>query len=90
MNYLPCAKCDGGKTISDVRVVDRTMEEDWLAAVGDLTVEVETKPNARFLKGIVGVPLVARVCGDCGHTEFYVTDPAKLVEAYEQRAANAR
>jgi hypothetical protein len=24
--------------------------------------------------------LLARVCGDCGHVEFYVKDPTKLVE----------
>ena len=25
-------------------------------------------------------PLLARVCGDCGHVEFYIEDPRELVE----------
>ena len=84
-----CSKCQGTQIVKEVSVVDRTLEEDWMVAP-DLNVEVITKPNARLLKGVVGIPLKATVCGSCGHTELYVSDLGKLLEAVERRAQNGK
>ena len=80
-----CSKCGRSEVLNDLRVVDRTLEEDWMAAAADLKVEVETKPAARVFKGIVGFPLSARVCGSCGFAELFVANPKKLVEAVKER-----
>lgn len=75
-----CEKCQSTEVFDDVRIADRSVEEDWMTAPG-LKIEVETKPNARLFKGIVTIPFKAIVCGSCGYTELYVSDPQKLVEA---------
>ena len=79
-----CPKCQSEEIIENVRVVDRTLEEGFGGTIHDLKVEVLTKPKAKILKGAVGVPLVARVCADCGFTELYVSDVEKLLDAYKQ------
>ena len=89
MGQQLCTKCQNAHLIHDVQVADRTIEEDWTAAAY-LKVEVATKPKARLFKGIVGIPLKATVCGSCGYTELYVSEPARLVEAIEERKQNVR
>ncbi|MEQ8210187.1 MAG: hypothetical protein RH917_10180 [Lacipirellulaceae bacterium] len=84
-----CAKCHDQNMLEGVRVVDRTLEECWLSAASDLKVEVETNPTARIFKGVVGFSLKANVCGTCGYTELFVTEPMELGRAYSRSVQSA-
>lgn len=88
MSYA-CAKCQNKNILEGVRIVDRTLEENCLSAGRDLQVEVETKPNARIFKGVVGFSLRANVCGTCGHAELFVTEPDELRRAYARQLQGA-
>ena len=72
-----CPSCGSTDVITDARIVDRTLEEE-------LRVTVERRPHAKVFKGTVGVTLKARVCGACGRTELYVSDPARLLAAHKE------
>jgi predicted nucleic-acid-binding Zn-ribbon protein len=53
----------------------RTMDED-------LKLRVDGNPSALMFKHRTYSPLNAVVCGRCGYTEFYASEPAKLAEAF--------
>ena len=71
-----CPKCGSTRVMNDVRIVAGSLEEG-------VTVQVQKNPHAKLFKGTVGVPLKARVCGECGYAELYASDPASLLEAHE-------
>ena len=73
-----CAKCNSGKIIPAVRIVD--LGEGMNKR--DLTVEVYENPGALFMKGTHRGSLSARICGDCGYAELYVDNPDELYTAY--------
>ena len=75
-NLEKCPKCGSTQVMNDVQVAD-ALEEN-------LKVQVQQKPHALLLKGTVRVPLKAQVCGTCGYTELYATDPKRLLKAHEQ------
>jgi len=78
-----CPKCAARKTIAEVRVLDENG-----GVPGNLSVRLDRNPQAWVFKNPMVLELKARVCGECGYTEFYVTDPGALWSAYlEQRDA---
>ncbi len=74
-----CPKCGSRDVMDGVRIVDGGLEEK-------VKVEVQRRPHAMLFKGTVGVALTARVCGACGFTELFASDPARLVEARSRSA----
>jgi predicted nucleic-acid-binding Zn-ribbon protein len=73
-----CSKCGSAEVIPDVFVLDRGDQNTQT----DLAIAVRTNPDAWLFKGDVRSNLKARVCGSCGFTEFYATDPKALLAAY--------
>jgi hypothetical protein len=51
-----------------------------------LSVRLDRNPAAWIFKGSEVVELKATVCGRCGYTELYATNPAALWSAYEEQA----
>ena len=76
-----CPKCHSGRVMTGLRVADWG-EGNW---TGDLSLEVDERPEALIFKGTHKYPLTASVCGDCGFTELYVRNPAGLLDLYETR-----
>jgi hypothetical protein len=56
----------------------------------DLRIRVDADPDAILFKEAERCPLEARVCGKCGYTEFYATDPANLLEAWRRSQEPAK
>jgi hypothetical protein len=52
-----------------------------------LSVEVDAHPQALVFKGTQRGVLKARICGQSGFAELYVSYPAELLAAYRERAA---
>ena len=76
---MTCPKCGSSNIMSGVKIVDRY----HLAGLEqNLSLKVEEEPNALVFKGSLEKPLRAQVCGGCGFTEFYVSDPAELWATY--------
>ena len=75
---LACAKCGSTQIVPQARILDHG---DGNVA-REAQVGVYRKPDAMFFKGHVKVQLFAKVCGECGFTEFYAKDPTTLYEAY--------
>jgi hypothetical protein len=45
---------------------------------------VDADPAALLFKDSSQANVEARVCGTCGHAEFYVTNPATLLSAWRK------
>ena len=75
-----CAKCGSTRLVPGVRVADRG---DGNFSY-DLSLEMYEHPQALFFKGTRRSVLTATVCGDCGFTEFFVKNPALLLEMYQR------
>ena len=75
-----CPKCNATDIIPKVRVLD------YLNAVTpqSLQVEVTENPEALLFKGKHRGNLYAWICGACGFTEFYVSNPSDLLSAYRK------
>lgn len=71
---MTCVKCGSTKILTDVPVVSNV---DNLSAVPVAAVAY-ARPEARVFKGPVTHRFLARVCGACGFSEFYVEDPHGL------------
>ncbi|MHC1699306.1 MAG: hypothetical protein AB9919_14820 [Geobacteraceae bacterium] len=78
MKRKQCPKCNSGKFIHNVRVIDRNGEYQDMS----LSVRVERKPDALLFKGSKDFELKAFICGECGYAELYAADPDKLWQAY--------
>ena len=72
----PCLRCGSTNILSDGRVQGYGT---WRSSV-----EVDTRPQARLFKGTRAMPLKARICGNCGHTELYVENARELWTMYRQ------
>jgi hypothetical protein len=79
---LTCMRCGSDKVIPDVPLFDSYGPSS--ISRKPLGVEVQGRPDAWFLKDPVGGNLVARVCGECGHTELHTTNFRALYEKYQQ------
>lgn len=76
-----CPKCGSTVVIPGVSVVDYGHSN----AKRSLKVEVHENPDAWFFKGTRQGVLKAMICGQCGFTELYVTNPQELLEAYRKQ-----
>ncbi|MDP1564533.1 MAG: hypothetical protein Q8M16_24395 [Pirellulaceae bacterium] len=72
-----CPKCTAQKMIPEVTVIDSNGSSS-----DNLTVRLDRNPQAWVFKNPAFQELKAKVCGACGYTELYVTDPAALWSAY--------
>ena len=78
-DILVCPKCNSGKIVPNARVMDRGhLNTD----AGELSVIVYERPDALVFKGSHSAELSARVCGDCGYTEFFAEEPQELYDVY--------
>lgn len=75
-----CAKCNSDRIIPRARVVDR----GHYNGAGDLNVAVYGNPDALLFKEMHEGNVSARVCGECGFTEFYASNPAELYATFTQ------
>jgi predicted nucleic-acid-binding Zn-ribbon protein len=75
-----CTKCGSTEILPDVPVVSNV---DNLSAV-PIAALTYAKPDALIFKGPITHRFLARVCGDCGFSEFYVKDPKGLMATAKQ------
>lgn len=71
-----CPKCGSTSILERAAVMASTKYED-----APVNLRIDTDPDALFFKGAARTPLKALICAQCGFTEFYARNPAKLVEA---------
>jgi hypothetical protein len=72
-----CSRCDSSKIIPNVRILDRTEYGD-----SQLRLAIDANPDALIFKDRAYGHLTADICGDCGHVELKVDNPAELYEHY--------
>ena len=82
----PCSKCGSAEVIANVPVVSNV---DRLSAV-PVSALLYREPDARVFKGPITHRFLARVCGSCGYTEFYVEDPKGLLAMAKRAAIDAQ
>jgi hypothetical protein len=70
-----CGKCGSTKIVRGARVADRGEHSD-----GSLQVVIYGDPEALLFKDRLYGKLSADICGQCGHVEFRVENPAALYE----------
>ena len=80
-NQLTCAKCGSSRVIPAARIVSK---ERKLDRVGAIQLGVFRRPGEFLFKRDTRSDLRAQVCGDCGYTELYASDPRLLYEAYRE------
>jgi hypothetical protein len=88
-----CRWCNSSKVVSDICLRDNVGgspgEGGSLTSRCDITLVTWADPGAILFKEEVTSTLRASVCGDCGHVEFFATDPAALHAAVEKAEARA-
>ena len=84
---MHCPKCNSGELIPNVRILDK---RDRGACSDDLQVEVQEAPGALLFKGNHHGKLRATICGACGFTELYATNPKELLFAYKKAVASLK
>ena len=80
-----CPKCQSTEIIPNVRILDRMSAADFDAT--DLTTVVYDNPGALVFKGKHLGFLNAQICGQCGYTELFVSNPEELLAAYKKAQA---
>jgi hypothetical protein len=58
---------------------------DYNQDAGNLSTVVYAEPTALIFKGKQRHELSARVCGSCGFTELYLSDPYGFYETYRKQ-----
>ena len=76
-----CTKCGSGQVIANVRIPDY---HSHLGDKTDLVVEIYDNPDSLLFKGKHQGKLTARVCGQCGFAELFVSNPQKLWKIYRE------
>lgn len=76
-----CPKCRSNVIIRNARVMDRGHGN---ADAGALSLVLYEDPEALIFKGRHTFSLTAHICGACGFTEFYVSDPGALRAASQE------
>lgn len=71
---IKCMKCGSAEIVPHARVLHGS---DY-----DVHLGVDADPGALLFKESTRISLEARVCGQCGYTEMYATDPAALLAAW--------
>jgi|NGEPerStandDraft_6_1074524.scaffolds.fasta_scaffold149684_2 hypothetical protein len=77
-----CVKCGSADIVLGARVLEQLGH--------DIRLRVDADPGALLLKGPALCPLEARVCGQCGYTECYATDPAALLAAWRRSQESSK
>lgn len=83
-NVMLCSRCGSDEIVPHVRVIDRGDSNGHY----DLQAEVNRRPNALLFKGAERSNVAARLCGTCGHMEFFAESPRALYAAYVQADAS--
>lgn len=73
MRINTCLKCGSNRMVPNAMFYDE----------GPLKAVFDANPSAWFFKGRVKSELRAVICGDCGFTELYVSNPEKIYEAFQ-------
>jgi predicted nucleic-acid-binding Zn-ribbon protein len=73
-NSDKCPKCASQRLIKGIRIFGHRLDD----SKSDLTVEIYEEPDALIFKGTHQGTLQAWICGDCGLTELYVSNPDEL------------
>jgi predicted nucleic-acid-binding Zn-ribbon protein len=76
-----CSKCKSTRIIPQARIIDR-VEASTDSGASDLVIVLYDDPDALIFKGKHYGVLSARICGDCGYTELFVSNPKELLSAY--------
>lgn len=79
MAEVRCGKCGSLRVIPNSRVLSCLDRPDL-----GLVAVIARKPRAAFFRGEVQTKLSARICGDCGYTEFFADDPGVLFDAHHE------
>ena len=69
-----CPKCASQHLIKDVRIFGRGQD----GSKNDLSTEIYERPDALVFKRTHQGTLQAWICGDCGLTELYVSNPDEI------------
>jgi hypothetical protein len=81
-----CPKCGCPDVIPDAQLV----EERSGGRNRPLQAEVDENPGTLLFRGAHLGALRARVCGRCGFTELFVSNPEELLAAYRSRPGVGR
>ena len=81
---LVCPKCGSAEVLRDVPVVANV---DHLSSV-PVSALAYKNPEARLFKVPLPHRFLARVCGACGFSEFYVEDPEALLATVKPAAVD--
>ena len=81
---ITCSSCGSSEVIPRVRVATYTDSGYW-----DLQAEVQRRPNAKLFKGAERSSVYARLCGECGHLEFFADMPRALYAVYQHADSSA-
>ncbi len=76
-----CPRCESQRLIKNVRIYSRGPD----SSKSDLHVEVYGNPDALVFKKAHQETLLARICGDCGFTELYVSNARELWSVTSQK-----
>lgn len=76
----PCTKCGAQQVMPDLRILD----QDGEFHSRSLSLQIHRNPYAMIFKGEEVVDLRANVCGNCGYTELYATNPGLLWDTFNE------
>lgn len=68
---------------------DRIVPNVTVHGEQELALGVMADPGAILFKGWESTTLTARVCGNCGFTQFFAKNPALVWSVYQQSLKNA-
>ncbi len=74
-----CPNCGSDKIIPSVMIVDHDGDDHDT----NLTVRIDRNPNAILMKGAEVSSLRAWICGNCGYSRLFASNPNALWAAYE-------
>lgn len=79
MAEVGCGKCGSRRVIPNAKVLSCVDRPDL-----GLMAVIARKPQAAFFRGEAQTKLIARICGDCGYTEFFADEPGVLFDAHHE------
>jgi len=78
MKATLCSKCNSDKIVQNASVRCRAESgKTWV-------LRIVRRPDALIFKKAIESEVVARVCGECGYTEFYAEEPQALYSAHKE------
>jgi predicted nucleic-acid-binding Zn-ribbon protein len=84
-----CMKCNSEKIIpkAAIDIYSAIIDINSKANLTALQLAVDGDPNAFIFREREYSKVFARVCADCGFTEFYASEAEKLYQAYQKSIA---